>query len=170
MTIDQIDKMFAGFPVHRILSAGIALIQFIDLLECQTLGFINHKVHKGDAYKAAREPDEENFGLEISVSFAVVDEIGGGICNCPVEEPVGGDRHGESLSADFEREYLSADNPCERAPGGCKEENVDADESDGSFLSSKVFGEYGSIRILSSGDGTQDGNEKLTDTHPYGTP
>jgi hypothetical protein len=49
-----------------------------------------------------------------------------------------------------------------------KEEDVDADECDGSPLCTEILREHGSIGGLTSRSGTENGNEQLADGHTDG--
>jgi hypothetical protein len=53
----------------------------------------------------------------------------------------------------------------EACPGGSEEEDVDADECDGCFLSAEVLRKYRSICVLTRTGCAEDGNEKLADCH-----
>ena len=48
----------------------------------------NLLTNESNADKASPEPDEENLGLQIGISLAVVDEIRCRIGDCPVEQPL----------------------------------------------------------------------------------
>lgn len=54
------------------------------------------------------------------------------------------------------------------SPGGSKEEDVDADECDGSSLCTEILREHGAVGSLASRSGTEDGNEQLADGHTDG--
>lgn len=143
-------------------------IELIDLLQRKALGLVDHEVDEGDTQEAACEPDEEDLGLEVRVAGAKVDEVGGGVGDGEVEEPVGGRGNGETLCADFEREDLAGDDPGDGAPGGGEEEDVDADEGDGGALGVVVERERLSCDwILTAVDGTKRCDDELTDTHSY---
>ena len=94
-------------------------VKLVDLLEGQTLGLVDHEVDEGDADEAEAAPDEEDLGLQVGVAGALVDHVGGGVGDGPVEEPVGGGGHGEGLGADLEGEDLAGDDPGDRTPGAC---------------------------------------------------
>lgn len=98
-------------PPRALPRARHLRVQLINLLKRQALGLVDHEVDEGDAEEAAGEPDEEDLGLEVGVARAVVDEVGGGVGDGPVEEPVGGGGHGEALGTDLEREDLTRDDP-----------------------------------------------------------
>lgn len=66
-------------------------VQRVDVLERQALGLVDEEVDKRDAREAAREPDEEDLGLQVGVAVAEVDEVGGGVGDGPVEEPLEGE-------------------------------------------------------------------------------
>jgi hypothetical protein len=64
-------------PVHGFGRQLDLVVQLVDLLERESLGLVDHEVHKGDAQEAAAEPDEEDLGLQVRVARAVVHEVGG---------------------------------------------------------------------------------------------
>lgn len=81
----------ARLPVYAVLRAHDALdlgVQIIDLLQRQAFRLVDEEVHKGNADKAAAEPDEEDLGLHVGVAFTIVDEIRGGVSDGPVEQPL----------------------------------------------------------------------------------
>jgi len=131
----------SGSPTHTLTRNLNLSIQLVDLLKGKTLRLIDHHVNEGNTQKAASEPDEEDLGLEI-------DEIGCGVGDRPVQEPVGGRSHRERLGSDFEREDLAGNDPGDGAPGRGEEEDVDADEGDGCLLSSEILGEDGPVCVL----------------------
>jgi hypothetical protein len=102
-TSPDLRKRRSRFPPHTLSGNLNLIIQLIDLLQGKTLGLIDHEVHEGDAQEAACEPDEEDLGLEVSVSWAPVYEVGSRVCDGPVEQPVCGRRHREGFSANLER-------------------------------------------------------------------
>ena len=106
-----------GLPLGRGPGSGLGH-HLIDLLQGQTLGLVNHEVDESDADEAEAAPDEEDLGLQVGVAGALVDHVGGGVGDGPVEEPVGGGGHGEGLGADLEGEDLAGDNPGDWTPGG----------------------------------------------------
>jgi len=133
------------------------------------------KVHKGDADKAARAPDEEHARLEIGVALAGTDKVGGGIGDGPVEQPVGGGGHGQALGADLEWEDLAGDDPGDGTPGAGKEEDVEADKGDES-LGRRVELVGGGLTSVGGQDtGVDEGDtdsrdNELADTHANSTP
>lgn len=64
-------------PSNRISRHANLSIQFIDLFEGKALRLIDHEIHEDDAHETASAPDEEDLGLEVGVSGAPVDEVGG---------------------------------------------------------------------------------------------
>lgn len=103
-------------------------------------------LHKSNAYKAARSPYEEHLALEVRT--ILIDHVRCGVCDGPVEKPVGCGGHGQALGTCLERVQLSGDHPCYWTPGAGEEEDVDAHERDGRALGWEVG---------CSGDGTNDG-------------
>lgn len=81
-------KGLRGPPVDALPRRLDLGVQLVDLLERPALGLVDKEVDKGDTDKAAAEPDEEDLRLQVGVAGAVVDEIGGGVSNGPVEEPL----------------------------------------------------------------------------------
>jgi hypothetical protein len=138
----------SGSPTHTLTRNLNLSIQLVDLLKGKTLRLIDHHVNEGNTQKAASEPDEEDLGLEICITRAPIDEIGCGVGDRPVQEPVGGRSHRERLGSDFEREDLAGNDPGDGAPGRGEEEDVDADEGDGCLLSSEILGEDGPVCVL----------------------
>jgi len=80
-------------------------VQFVDLLERETFGFVDHEVsakevrnahlinqsamrnlHKSDTDEAARAPDEEYLGLEVGVIF--IYHVRRAVSDSPIQEPV----------------------------------------------------------------------------------
>lgn len=76
--------------------------------------------------------------MEVRISGAAVDKVGGRICDSPVPEPVGGGSEGHTLRADVEREDLTNDDPGDWAPGGSEEGDVDTHEGDEDFLAGEI--------------------------------
>ena len=93
-------------------------VELVDLLEGQTLGLVDHEVDEGDTDEAEAAPDEEDLGLQVGVARALIDHVGGGVGDGPVEEPVGGGGHGQRLGADLEGEDLASNDPGNGTPGG----------------------------------------------------
>lgn len=106
-----------GDETVRLPRLGDLGVEFVDLLERQALGLVDHEVDEGDADEAEAAPDEEDFGLQVGVARAGVDHVGRGVGDGPVQEPVGGGRHGEGFGAHFEREDLARHDPGDGAPG-----------------------------------------------------
>lgn len=50
-------------------------VQLVDLLEREALGLVDHGPHEDDADDAAATPDEEDFGAQVGVAGAVIDEV-----------------------------------------------------------------------------------------------
>ncbi|KAI6750233.1 hypothetical protein HG531_007498 [Fusarium graminearum] len=145
--------------------------ELINLLKGQTLGLVDEEVNESNTQETAAEPDEEDFGLEVGLSRAVIDEVGSRIsCNVPVEKPVSGSGHTERLGTGLEREDLASNDPSQRTPGRGEEEDVDTDERDSSLLASQTLDKDGSISILTSGKCTSHGHDELRDTHADSTP
>jgi hypothetical protein len=70
------NRRHKAFGSPGLIDLGIKLV---NLLERETLGFIDHGPHEKDAKEAAAAPDEEDFGFETGVTRASVDQIGGSI-------------------------------------------------------------------------------------------
>ena len=152
-------------PPNTILRNANLTIQLINLFQRQALRLIDHEVNENNANETASAPDEEDLGLEIGISWTPIDEVGGGVCDGPIEEPVRGGGHGEGLGADFEGEDLAGDDPGDWTPGGGEEEDVDADECDGGFLGGVVVYDDVAGSVLTSGCCAEDGDDELRDAH-----
>jgi len=152
--------------VHEFLAVLLAgdgsrvVVQDIDLLERKTLGLGDAEVGEDETSQAGRSPDEEHLDAKGGISGTGVDEVRGGVTDTEIPEPVGGGGEGHGLGADVEGEDLGGDDPCDGAPGGGEEGDVDTDEGDESLLAGLVL----------DGDGdTDDGDEVFADEHAKGT-
>lgn len=88
--------------------SGLIFIELIDFLKGQSLGLINHGVHKHQRNPAETTPDPENIRLGWIKRSSEVwrDER-----QKPIEEPIGRCGHGQTLCTSLKREYFSRDNP-----------------------------------------------------------
>jgi len=95
---------------------GRVLIQDVDGLEGETLRLGDAEVREDEAADAGGSPDEKDLDAEVCVTLSGVDQVGSGIADTEVPEPVrrGGHRHG--LCADVEREDLAGDDPRDGPP------------------------------------------------------
>lgn len=50
-------------PANTLPSRTDLIVELVNFLQGQALGFIDHGVHKSDAEEAAPEPDKEDLGL-----------------------------------------------------------------------------------------------------------
>lgn len=75
LSILEFSESHGGDPVDTLSGVGDLGVQFINLFQGETLGFVDEEVHEGDADKAAASPDEEDLGLQVGVALAVVDEV-----------------------------------------------------------------------------------------------
>jgi hypothetical protein len=82
-TSSNLPKRNLRLPPNALTSNLNLIIEFIDLFQCEALGFVDHEVDEGYAEEAAGEPDEEDFGLEVCITGAEVHEVGSGVGNCP---------------------------------------------------------------------------------------
>lgn len=155
-------------PFGRLSSHRHLGVELIHLLQTETLGLVDEEPDVGNADETSTKPDKEDFGLEIGVALTVVDQVWGGVGDGPVEEPVGCGGHAERLGARVEREDLTGDNPCERAPSAGEEEDEDADKCHGSLLSSKVLDKDVAVVALACGECAANGDNELGDTHADG--
>jgi hypothetical protein len=96
------------------------LVEHIDLLERKALCLGHAEVREDSREEARRAPDKEDLHAEVGVPGARVDEVGRGVADAEVPEPVGGSGHAHSLGANSEREDLAGDDPGDGAPGGCE--------------------------------------------------
>lgn len=155
-------------PLGRLASRDALGVHLVNLFEREALGFINKEVDKGNADKAAAEPDEEDLGLEVGIAGAKVDEVGGRVGDGPVEQPVGGGRQGKAAGTVLEREDFAGDDPAQRAPSRSKEEDVDAHKGNAGLLGIHVMHENVTESILGGGGGAEHGNNQLADAHTDG--
>jgi hypothetical protein len=63
-------------PVFGLAGNANLIVELVNLLEGEPLGLVDEEVDEGDAQETAGEPDEEDLGLEVGLSAAVVDEVG----------------------------------------------------------------------------------------------
>jgi len=141
-----------GLP--RLADLGVELV---DLLEREALGLVDGEVDESATDEAEAAPDEEDFGLQVSVPGARVDHVRGGVGDGPVEQPVGGGGHGEGFGAGLEREELARDDPGDGAPGAGEEEDVHAHEGDEDLVGDER-----------AGRGADDGDDELAHAHADG--
>ena len=121
----------------------------------------NAEVGEDDAAQARRAPDEEHLGLEASVTRTGVDEVGRGVADTEVPEPVGGGSERHGLGTDVERVDFTNDDPSDGTPCARKGSNVNANKRDEGLLARGV-GDRDS--------NADDRDEVLADTHDDGTP
>lgn len=159
---------FGRNPLGGLASTRYFGIELVDLFQTEIFGFVDEEPDVSDADEAGGEPDKEDLGLEVGEALAVVDQIGGGVGNGPVEEPVGGGGHAERLGASGKGEDFAGDDPCERAPGAGEEEDEDADKGHGGLLPGHVLDEDVAVFTLACGQGAADGDDELRDTHADG--
>lgn len=124
-----------------------------------TLGLVDHGPHEEDANETESAPEEEDFTLQVGVAWTIVDEVRCGVGDRPVQQPVTRRRHRQRLGSDLQWENLTSHNPCNRSPRAGEEEDVDAHESDESFL--RGF-------VLDSGSCADAGDDELRDCHADG--
>ena len=136
------------------------LVEEVDLLERETLGLGNAEVGEDEAAQARRAPNEEHLDTEAGVARTGVDEVGSGVTDTEVPEPVGrdGERHG--LGTDVKGEDLAGDDPRDGSPGGGEGGNVDANKGNERLLAGLV---------VDGDSNANDRDEVLADTHDGGT-
>lgn len=83
-----VPEVVRGLPGGRLAGRWALGVHQVDLLEREALGLVDEEVDKGDADKAAGEPDEEDLGLQVGVAGAVVDQVRGRVSDGPVEKPL----------------------------------------------------------------------------------
>jgi len=120
----------------------------------------NAEIGEQEASSTCGSPDEEHLDLETGGPGLLVDQVGSGITDTKVPQPVGGDGEGHGLGTNVEREDLTGDDPGDRTPCGSEECNVDANESDQNLLSG---------RVRSRDRDADDGDQELANAHPGGT-
>lgn len=159
--------------------------EFLDLFKRKTLGFVHNKVGEDAGKETSTCPDPEYLGMKASLARTAVNEVGSGVTNSEVPQPVGCGTETQSLCTDVEREVLATDDPGGRSPAkenikkvsfdgengkvdgrdnspsGGEAGNVDADESHESLL-----GRWVGVTVGST-DGRDD---QLADGHVHGTP
>lgn len=168
LTLTVLFPTLSRSPLGRLASIRHLGVELVNLFQTETLGFVDEEPDVGDADEASAEPDKEDFGLEIGEALAVVDQIGGGVGNGPVEEPVGSGGHAERLGTRGEGEDFAGDDPGERTPSAGEEEDEDADKGHGGLLAGNVLDEDVAVLVLAGGQGAADGDDELRDTHADG--
>lgn len=83
-TRPNLRKCRPRLPAHTLPRGLYIVVQLIDLFEGKALRLVNHEVHECDAQEAAREPDEEDLGLQVGVARAIVYEVGCRVSDRPV--------------------------------------------------------------------------------------
>lgn len=83
-------ERYGGNPTGTVSCITDLAIQLVDLLQGESLGLVDHEVNKCNADEAATAPDEENLGLQIGIACSVIDEVWGGVCDGPIQKPIGG--------------------------------------------------------------------------------
>lgn len=132
--------------------------EFVNLFQPKTSGFVDEKVREREADTARATPYEEDLSAETRVARTRVDKIRGGVSQGPVEQPISCHRLSEALGSDLEGEELAGDHPSSNAPCRGEEEDEQADKGHEGLLS-------GRARV----DGTDDGDDELTETHTSGS-
>jgi hypothetical protein len=61
-------------------------VKLIDLFKCETLGLVDHEPNECDANEAEGSPNKEDLGSEVGT--LLIDHVGSGVCDSPVQEPV----------------------------------------------------------------------------------
>ena len=157
------------------------LVEEVDLLEGESLGL--KSAHGKSAYdsksyqqaetylgnaeeredntaRACRAPNEEHLGLETCGARSNIDEVGCGVADGEVPEPVGRNSERHGLGTDVQGEDFTNDDPGDGAPCRSEGGNVDANEGNERLLARCVFDRDGD---------TDDGDEILADAHNDGT-
>ena len=146
-------------------------VQFVDLFQGKTFGLVNAKIDEYHADEATSTPNEENLGLKVGISRTIIHHIWGCEGDGKIEQPVGGSGHRKTFGTSLKRENLSRNHPLPLisleqdkhprllpyrtgTPGGREEEDVKTNEGDENL-----------VRGLAIGDGSDNGNDQLADTH-----
>jgi len=98
-----------GHPVSGAPGLDAVVVQLIDLFKRQALGFRDEEIGEKETAETGGSPDEEHLDFETCIARAGLDEVGSGIADSPVPEPVGGGGHGHGFGADtlrIRREFL----------------------------------------------------------------
>jgi hypothetical protein len=74
-----------GHEAGGIPRMGNLSVKLVDLLESKALGLVDHGPDEEDADEAASAPDEEDFGSQVCVSWAIIDNVWRGVTNSKVE-------------------------------------------------------------------------------------
>ena len=122
------------------------------------LGFWDEEVRVDQAAEAKATPDEEDLSSE--VALVRVDHVRGDDSNDAVPEPIAGGGESDTTRPDRQGEDLTDDDPGTWTPGGGEEEDVDADEGNLSFDSSRVATIHGA----------GNGHDELANNHAESTP
>lgn len=153
--------------VARALPWNSVLVEHVNLLERKTFRLGDAEICEDEASNTACTPDEEHLCAEVGgfdsrgAGGGWIDEVGSGVTNAEVPEPVGGGSHGHGFGTDLKRIDLSSDDPCDGTPSRSEERDVDADEGDENLLASLIVDRDGY---------TNDSDEELADEHTSRTP
>lgn len=82
-------------------------IHIIHLFEGQTFSLIDANVNEYCTSQTARTPDEEHLGLQTCCTRAFINQVWSCKTDRPVEKPVTGDRTGNRLCTESQREVLT---------------------------------------------------------------
>lgn len=142
----------------RLPGSALVVVKLVDLLKSHVLGLVDEEPNEehGDPSETTPDPEDVRLGRIESGS-----EVGSDERQEPVEKPVCGGGHGETLSASLQREQLSRNDPRGRAESRCEERDVDAEEDELCNCGCVVLG-----RVCSD---ARDRNDKLTRAHTQGT-
>jgi hypothetical protein len=139
--------------------AGSRLLEHtVDLLKRQALRLRDEEVGKDYAHGASRAPEEEDFGLHVSVFL--VEQVRGDETDDKVPKPVRSRRESDAFGPDGEREDLADDDPGGWTPSRCEEEDVEAGEDDHAVICGSG----------ARGGRTHDSDDELAYKHAHGSP
>ena len=134
-------------------------VQLVHLLQREPLRLVDQGIDEEGADQTEATPEEKDFEPHVGVARPGLHHVRGRIGDRPVEEPIRGCRHRETLRSCLEREYLPRHHPRNRAPSRSEEIDVDADEGKTSLVG----------REVSAIGSTDNSDNILANEHPYGT-
>lgn len=113
--------------VWRLPRLALVVVELVDLLKSHILGLVNEEPDEEYRDPGEGAPDPEDVGLRRVKSVGKVrcDER-----QEPVEEPVCGGSHRQTLGADLEREQLASHHPCSWTETRGEERDVNAEEDE----------------------------------------
>lgn len=103
-------KVLLRLEIVRFPGVGDGLVHLINVFKGKTLGLVDEGPHESDTDEAASTPDEEHLGLQVGISWALIDHVRCRKTDGEVEKPVGSGGHGQTLGADLKRVDFTSNN------------------------------------------------------------